>query len=447
MIKYVLTCFIIYILFTGCQTNSEIPAMFHKDAYHTGAYQSTNYPFFGDLKWKFKTNGKVFSSPAVMDGIAYIGSEDSNLYAIDITNGQLKWKFLTGGAVHSSPAVYNNTVYFGSFDGFYYAVDAATGNLKWKFKTNGEKHFGLKGLWTMKPADEFMEDPYDFFLSSPAVSGSTVYFGSSNGNVYALNTTTGNLEWQFKTNGVVHTSPAVYNNTVYIGSWDMYLYAIDAKTGKEKWKFKTGYDTSYHLLEGIQASPALYNNMVYLGARDGFFYALNAETGTLAWKYSANNSWVLTTAAIKDSVVYMGTSDTYLFLAFNAQTGKEIFKTKANGYVYSSPALAGNTAYYGDFTGQLFAVDITNGKITDTWLTDGRRKYASEVLKDNNIDFAYLVKGADLALYSNTVVGMNKLYTLGPIISSPSIQDGVIFFGSADGYVYALNLLDKKPGQ
>lgn len=418
--------------------------VFHKDETHSGDYPSKNYPGFGNTKWKFQTGGKIFSSPAVTDGAAYIGSEDKNLYAVDIKDGTLKWKFLTGGAVHSSPAVYNNTVFFGSFDGFYYAVDEVTGALKWKFKTNGEKLSGRKGLWTMKPADEFMEDPFDFFLSSPVVDNNSVYFGSSDGNIYALNATTGNLEWQFKTNGIVHTSPAVHNNTVYIGSWDTYLYALDEATGKEKWKFKTGIDTAYHLLEGIQASPLVYNNMVYFGARDGYFYALNAETGAITWKYSANNSWVLTTAAAKDGVVYTGTSDTYLLLAFNAQTGKEIFHAKANGYVYSSPAIAGNTAYFGDFTGQFLAVDITNGNITDKFFTEGRKKYAGETLKDNMLDFSHLVTGADLSLYSSTVAGMNKLYMLGPIVSSPAVLDGVVYFGSADGYLYALNLLEKK---
>ncbi len=116
----------------------------------------------------------------------------------------------------------------------------------------------------MKPADLYMEDLWDFFLSSPVVGDihaePVVYFGSSDGNLYALNADRGNLRWKYKTNGIIHTSPALYHRTVYFGSWDTYLYAVDAETGKEKWKFKTGEQPVYHVLEGIQASPAVCDN-------------------------------------------------------------------------------------------------------------------------------------------------------------------------------------------
>jgi outer membrane protein assembly factor BamB len=160
------------------------------------------------LKWKFKTNGKVFSSPAISNGIAYIGSEDHSLYAIDTKTGKRIWEYCTGGAVHSSPSVNKNVVCFGSYDGYYYALNARTGKLLWKFKTGGEKKVGAKGLWTMQPKDEYMDDLYDFFLSSPIFSAnaSTVYFGSSDGKLYAVSAATGKLKWSFKTGGLIHTT-------------------------------------------------------------------------------------------------------------------------------------------------------------------------------------------------------------------------------------------------
>jgi outer membrane protein assembly factor BamB len=100
---------------------------------------------------------------------------------------------------------------------------------------------GAKGLWTMKPTDLYMEDLWDFFLSSPVIGvngpginkGPTVYFGSSDGNLYALDAISGSLKWKFKTNGIINTSPALYDGIVYFGSWDTYMYAADAQTGKE----------------------------------------------------------------------------------------------------------------------------------------------------------------------------------------------------------------------
>ena len=197
----------------GQNSTNSATSVFHAGASHTGVYSGENYSSLGNLKWKFKSQGKIFSSPAISNGIAYIGSADYNLYAVDIKTGKLLWKFTTGGAVHSSAAINGSTVCFGSFDGYYYCLDAKAGTLKWKFKTGGEKLVGTKGLWTMKPHDQYMNDLYDFFLSSPVFSNDnlTVYFGSSDGNMYALNTVNGKLKWTFKTKGLIHTTPALYN--------------------------------------------------------------------------------------------------------------------------------------------------------------------------------------------------------------------------------------------
>src|SRR6185437_13291384 len=207
-------------------------------------------------------------------------------------------------------------------------------------KTCGEKHPGAKGLWGMTPKDLYMDDQYDFYLSSPVLKFNdhhlTVYFGSGDSNLYALDAHTGKKKWSFKTNGVIHTSPALNNNTLYFGSWDTYLYAVDAVSGHLKWKFKTGDQPVIHLMEGIQSSPTCYGGYVYFGCRDGNFYSLNASTGKLLWKIGLKGSWMITTASAKDGMVYISTSDTYLFIALDAKTGAEKFRFKANGYIYSS---------------------------------------------------------------------------------------------------------------
>lgn len=447
MIKPYLLFILISLFFINARAQNFIsgPAMFHSNDARTGIYKATIYKKLKGVKWKFKTGGRIFSSPAIAGGIAYIGSEDSNFYALNASTGKLLWKLHTNGKVSSSPAVYNKIVYFTSYDGYCYAADAVTGKEIWKFKTGGEKKIGSYGLWKMRPPDMYMEDLWDFFLSSPVIEMSknpTIFFGSSDGYVYAINALTGSLKWKFKTNGIIHSSPALYNGILYIGSWDTFLYAIDANTGKEKWKFKTNNDTVYHVLEGIQASPAVYDGMIYMGARDGYFYALNANNGTLIWKFAADNSWVLTTAAIKDTSVYFGTSDTYLLYALDAKTGKTKYSFKAKGYLYSSPAVSGNTAYFGDFTGELFALNLNSkGKTFDTFSTNNRNANAGKILNKNGyLDFSYKADKADLSLYSTNVKVMNQFYTLGSIVSSPAISDNTVFFGSADGFLYALSI-------
>ena len=96
------------------------------DSQHMGA--TTGGPG-GDLElaWSFTPSGNVFSSPAVVDGVVYIGSGDDKVYAFDAGNGETLWSYTTGSHVFSSPAVARDTVYVGSFDNNVYALDENTG--------------------------------------------------------------------------------------------------------------------------------------------------------------------------------------------------------------------------------------------------------------------------------------------------------------------------------
>ncbi|MCW3117872.1 MAG: afsK [Chitinophagaceae bacterium] len=419
-------------------------AMFHQAAEQDIHSAAKQYKALGNVKWKFKTNGKIFSSPAIVNDIGYIGSGDGCLYAIDTKSGKQHWKFKTGGPVHSSPAVYKDVVYFGSFDGYYYAIDAVTGKQKWKFRTGGEKWMGGLSYWGMKPEGIYMDDFWDYFLSSPIVDRQderlTMYFGSSDGYLYAVNAGDGTLKWKFAANGIIHTSPVLNNGVIYFGAWDTYFYAVDAKTGKEKWKFKTGGNMA---MSGIEASAVVENGLVYFGARDGYMYALNADKGSIAWKYDAENSWILSTPVISDDVLYVGTSDSYLLLALEAQTGVEKWRYKTNGYVFSSPTIAGGMIYFGDFTGKMNALDLASaGKKASEFSTESRKQHAATVLKNDTLNFMYTAKDADLSLYPANKKVMDEFYKLGPIVSSPAIKNGVLYFGSADGCFYALNLTE-----
>ncbi|HEV2399899.1 MAG TPA: PQQ-binding-like beta-propeller repeat protein [Candidatus Sulfotelmatobacter sp.] len=117
--QWVLCLAVILIPFSSLAQNAP---MFRGSLEHTGVYNGAGVSKLNGVKWKFHTGGRVISSPAVMKGVAYVGSTDSFLYAVDVASGMLKWKFETGSWVVSSPAVDGNTVYFGSTDGNLYAV-------------------------------------------------------------------------------------------------------------------------------------------------------------------------------------------------------------------------------------------------------------------------------------------------------------------------------------
>jgi outer membrane protein assembly factor BamB len=88
----------------------------------------------------------------------------------------------------------------------------------------------------------------------------------------------------------------------------------------------------------------------------------------------------------------------------------------------------------------MFAVDLKTGQPNATYAVPDRLKNASTVLRNDTLDYSYLTKDKDNALYSTSVNTMDRFYTLGSIVSSPAISNGVIYFGSADGYLYALRL-------
>src|SRR5450631_620686 len=354
--------------------NIHTAAMFRGNLQHTGVYDSPPISQFTKTKWKFHTNGAVISSPAIANGVAYVGSTDGNLYAIDLESGTEKWKFPTKVRVTSSPAADSGTVYFESYDSNFYAVDAADGKQKWKFQTAGEHRFTAKHLYGIEPAAEAMPDPFDFYLSSPEVWNGAVYFGSGDGNVYALDTTTGNLKWKFQTGDIVHASPAIADGLLFIGSWDSYFYALDAATGKEKWRFKTGDDPDTHNKVGIQSSAAVVDGIVYFGCRDSNLYALDAQTGQKKWAFNNKGSWVIASPAVQDGKVYFATSDSAMFHALDAKSGAPLFSLKLKWWMFSSPAIAGNMLYIGSHEGKLTAIDLKTQKLAWEFQTDASRQ-------------------------------------------------------------------------
>jgi len=412
-------------------------AMFRGNARHSGVYQGTGVPKFNRLKWSFRTGGMVIASPAVVDGTVYIGSDDGNFYAIDAASGKEKWKLAVHSRVPSSAAVATGVVYFGAYDGNFYAADAATGKVKWTFKTGGERRFAAKHLHGVQPAGETMPDPFDCFLSSPVVWNGAVYFGSGDGNIYSVHAASGALNWKFKTGDVVHASPTISDGTLFIGSWDSYFYALDAATGQEKWKFKTGEDEQIHNQVGIQSSSAVADGMVYFGCRDSHLYALDAHTGEKKWAFSGNGSWVISSPAVNDGKVYFDTSDTSMVIGADAKTGSVLHSTTLNHwYLYSSPAIAGGMMYVGSTQGKLVAIDLAGYSPAWTFETDGMKQNGPTYTNPDGTPNQEKIYRSDF--YDDMVAGVDRVMSMGAILGAPVVVGNEVYFGSADGNVYAL---------
>jgi eukaryotic-like serine/threonine-protein kinase len=414
---------------------AEPEAMFRGDAAHLGVYDSAA-PALASVRWRFPTKARIVSSPAVAGGAVYVGSYDGNVYAVSEADGTQIWKYATNGPVNSSPAVANGLVFVSSLDGRVYAIDARTGAQKWRFATGGERRFTAPGIHGIMPRDETMPDPFDVFLSSPAIAGGTVYVGSGDHNVYALDAATGALRWKFTTGNVVHASPAVADGVVYVGSWDRDFYAIDAQTGTLRWKFATGDDRTIYNQVGIQGSAAVADGTVYFGARDSHFYALDARTGTLRWTHDERGSWVVGSPAVSDGAVFFTTSDEKKFFALDARTGAERFSVPYGAFAFSSPSIASGVAYYGSFDGLLYGVDTRSGRVVARFASDASRaNLAAHLNSKGMLDLEAMYPAGTL---DGIFAGLNRIYALGSIVGTPAIHDGTLFVGSTDGTLYAV---------
>jgi outer membrane protein assembly factor BamB len=377
---------------TSQQSTQLTAAMFRGDPQHSGVYATKAVHQFKQIKWAHKTNGAVRSSPAVTNDAVYFGSGDGYLYAVDIQGGQEKWRCKTEGAVHSSPAVANGVVYFTSRDNCLYAVEAQSGKPLLKFQT-GEP---LPYLWG-----------FDYYVSSPLVVNGVVYFGSEDGHLYALDVRSGKSKWKFDTKSRVRSSPAMADNVIYFGDMSGYFYAIDRDTGAQSWRFETagvkfnpaefGYDRC-----AILSSAAISGDLVTFGGRDGFLYALDRQTGQEKWRRDYEISWVISSPAIFNDVLFTGTSDGRFAHAVDLNTGKEKWRFSATETVWSSPVICDSLIYFGDGGGNVFALDNRNG--TEKW----------------------------------------RFKTKDRVFSSPVVAEGVVYIGSDDGYLYALTGTDSE---
>jgi outer membrane protein assembly factor BamB len=306
-------------------------AQFHFGPQHTGynpyenVLSSSNVSAL-TLDWSYATgNAIAFSSPAVANGLIYVGSLDDTLYALDAVTGALKWSYKMGGYIDSSPAVTNGVVYVGSGDYKLYALDALTGTLKWSYTTGS------------------------YLTSSPAVANGMVYVGSQDGKLYALDAVTGSLKWRYSTGKHIYSSPAVANGLVFVCSGYGKLYALDAMTGALKWSFRPGSLIDY-------SSPTVADGFIYIGTSDAKLYALNGATGTLKWSYSAVGSY--SSPAVANGLVFVGSDKLY---ALDAMTGalKWSYATgSSTDFIDSSPAVANGVVYVGSQDWRLYAFHL-----------------------------------------------------------------------------------------
>jgi outer membrane protein assembly factor BamB len=227
----------------------------------------------------------------------------------------------------------------------------------------------------------------------------------------------------------------VADGVVYIGSWDRYMYALDVETGAPIWRFQTGDDTDIYNQVGIASSAAVAGGTVFFGCRDGHFYAVDAKTGVQKWNVDNHKGWVIASPAVRDGMVYFPTSDGMRFKAVDAASGKIAFELANKALSFSSVAVTGDLAYFGTQDGWLHSVDLKRGVAHADFQTEGSKENASKYIDAQGRIAGNVYPDSTL---DGLIVGLERMFSLGSVMSSPAIADGVLYVGSTDGYLYAL---------
>jgi outer membrane protein assembly factor BamB len=346
-------------------------SMFRADPTHSST--APEGPSNLNLAWKFTTNGSVISSPSVVDGIVYVGSQDKNIYAIGAWSGNLIWNFATQGVIESSPAVANGKVYVGSDDGYVYCLDAYTGAFIWRTFVNSNLPFTFGNL---------------VLKSSPVVTGGRVYIGSLDGYLYALNANNGNIIWRTKTDGPIESSPAVADGAVYFTSHEPTsgaLYKLDANTGDVIWKQLLPYQYSFVGGTEMLGSPSVAAGMVFASSNWGAYYAINATTGGIAWKF-------IDPAAIEfivSSPIYVNGDlfiiDKFNLACLNATNGHTLWTTYTGDEFYVSPSYADGKIYVATSQRNIFILDTTNNGTRIASFTTPSSSWSSSTIANGRL--------------------------------------------------------------
>ncbi len=160
------------------------------------------------LKWTFKADSAVVSSPTVANGVGYFGTERGTIYAVDAYTGAQKWNYSIGFPIKATPAVATGKVYTGSDDGNVYALDASTGKKYGRHLVGGIKIIPITGISTLTA----MADS----RSSPKIFGNTLYVGALDGNLYALDLNSGTVLWKYQTGGAIVATPCITSEAIYV---------------------------------------------------------------------------------------------------------------------------------------------------------------------------------------------------------------------------------------
>jgi outer membrane protein assembly factor BamB len=362
-----------------------------------------------------KAAAPFIASPVISDQNIYLGSLDSQFYAVNLNSGTIQWKFKTNGEIRSTATIIDGIVYFTSSDGNCYALKTKDGSVSWRFQTGPDTQY----------------DFADYYQSSPIIADSLVYVGFGNGAFHALHVATGKSIWKYQTNGPIRVRAAIDSDRIFVGSFDGTFYALNRHSGELLWNFKT-IGHRYFSKGEVMGNPVAGYGLVHFGARDYNEYSLDQDSGFAYWNKRFARGWGLA-LTLTDSVLYVGTSDDRVLIAYDPVWGAELWRTNLGFNIFGPPTRKDSTIYVGTLQGRMFALDTKSGAIQWSFATDGYRANHLNYFKP---DDSFRDDIFDIVTSNEGFIAVE--YEVGAFFSSPAETDSLLVISSSDGTLYCL---------
>jgi outer membrane protein assembly factor BamB len=287
-------------------------------------------------------------------------------------------------------------------------------------------------------------------LNPPVVIGDTIYFGSGDGNFYALDVESGYMRWVFKSGAAINSIPYADKDKVYFGSKDGKLYALSRETGQEVWTF--------NVPSQINSQVERYGDyIIFVGDADAIYF-LSPEGRE---QFTVDNpGWYHYTFLMADDVMYFGTSPRVSMVGpydIKRRTFLWHMDLEEIGSVwYSVSAVRGNLVYFGTADGfsnlylGFHAFNRHTGKMV--WSNEIEGKLDGYSFEDNIRLFMRNMELLDFmapAVWRDTIIfaggdraarGFNarngeirweKEFAT-PVSSAPTVAGGRVYFGLLD---------------
>ena len=266
------------------------------------------------------------------------GGPARSLSRLDIQLGiplRPRWARGLKDYIEYPPSYCDGVLYVNTYGGDTWAIEARSGKVVWRRRDSAHKP------------------------STPAVAGPYIVVSAKDGTVTALDRRSGRVAWQIRVGAIVESSPAVVDGVAYFGSTDGRLFAVDTASGRIRWAFDTG--------GRINSSPSLWGNRVCITTYAGSIFCLRASDGHKLWSTSVKRDALryesFYASASTDGARLYTISRAGKVVALSASTGNVLWTQNVNSLGYSTPAIARDRIFVGDFDGGLRAYRKTTGEL------------------------------------------------------------------------------------